>query len=173
MKILGRQFQYDRALQIIQDEEYLEDVDFNDIKRYDIMKKIGKFNPDSNIPNSSQYSNWIPKQTHRNYKYNGKYSLNHYKNMKQQQNENESQAYLSNEYETEFESIVTGTYEKSEALSRMKRQSCPLCTCLYYDSSTCSCPYGDPCTDESAKKAPDLEPKFLDCEWEKSTRRTW
>ena len=56
----GRQFQYDRALEIIQDEEYLEEADFNDIKRYDILKKIGKFNPDSNIPKNNQYSNWMP-----------------------------------------------------------------------------------------------------------------
>ena len=34
-KISGRQFGYDRALEIIQDEEYLDDADFNEI-RYSI-----------------------------------------------------------------------------------------------------------------------------------------
>ena len=31
-KISGRQFGYDRALEIIQDEEYLEDADFDEIR---------------------------------------------------------------------------------------------------------------------------------------------
>ena len=49
--ISGRQFAYDRALEIIQDEQYLEDLDFDKIRGYanvDILKKIGKFNPNSN-----------------------------------------------------------------------------------------------------------------------------
>ena len=48
--ISGRQFAYDRALEIIQDEQYLEDLDFDKIRGYsnvDILKKIGKFNPNS------------------------------------------------------------------------------------------------------------------------------
>ena len=31
-QISGRQFGYDRALEIIQDEEYLEDADFDEIR---------------------------------------------------------------------------------------------------------------------------------------------
>ena len=58
MKILGRQFQYDQALQIIQEEEYLEDSDFDDIKRYDILKKIGKTDVDFDIPENQQDSKW-------------------------------------------------------------------------------------------------------------------
>ena len=50
----GRQFAYDRALSIIQDEEYLEDVDFNEIRRYDILKKIGEFDPNVNVPRNHQ-----------------------------------------------------------------------------------------------------------------------
>ena len=35
-------------MEIIQDEEYLEDADFDDIKRQDIVKKIGGFKPKFN-----------------------------------------------------------------------------------------------------------------------------
>ena len=45
MIISGQQFAYDRALEIIQDEQYLEDLDFDKIRGYDSLKKIGKFNP--------------------------------------------------------------------------------------------------------------------------------
>merc|ERR1712083_609447 len=70
--ITGRQFQYDRSIEIIQEEEYLEDVDFDDIKRYDLLKKIG--NPTFNIPRSSQYSNWASAENnHKTQKYHGKY----------------------------------------------------------------------------------------------------
>ena len=78
--ILGRQFQYDRALEIIQEEEYLEDADFDDIKRYYILKKIGNINPNFNVPKSQQNSNWMSshRDAHRNIKYSGKYSKDHY-----------------------------------------------------------------------------------------------
>ena len=55
--ILGRNFEYDRALEIIQEEEYLEDVDFDDIKRYDtsyLYKKMSEIIPDFNIPKDKQ-----------------------------------------------------------------------------------------------------------------------
>ena len=55
---IGRQFGYDRALEIVQDEQYLEDVDFDIIRRYDILKKIGEFNPNFNIPESRQKIQW-------------------------------------------------------------------------------------------------------------------
>ena len=55
---LGRQFGYDRALEIIQDEEYLDDVDFEEIRRYDILKKIGNFDSDVNIPGNHHKSKW-------------------------------------------------------------------------------------------------------------------
>ena len=77
MKILGRQFQYDRALQIIQEEEYLEDSDFDDIKRYDILKKIGKSDVDFNIPEKQQHSKWTQQNERQNYSYSGKYSKHH------------------------------------------------------------------------------------------------
>lgn len=105
--ITGRQFQYDRALEIIQDEEYLEDLDFDDIKRYDtsqILKKISEINPNFNIPQDIQYSNWKPIKNNENEvykrkylyekKYNGKYSTNYvkYTNIfdKQQESEKEN-----------------------------------------------------------------------------------
>ena len=40
-KILGRNFEYDEALKIIQFEEYTDDINFDEIKRYDIQKRIG------------------------------------------------------------------------------------------------------------------------------------
>ena len=49
--ISGGQFEYDRALEIIQDKQYLEDLDFDKIRGYanvDIQKKIGKFDPNIN-----------------------------------------------------------------------------------------------------------------------------
>ena len=58
MLFIGRQFGYDRALEIVQDEQYLEDVDFDEIRRYDILKKIGEFNLNFNIPESRQKIQW-------------------------------------------------------------------------------------------------------------------
>ena len=43
-KIIGRNFEYDEALKIIQFEEYTEDIDFDEIKRHDVQKRIVKFN---------------------------------------------------------------------------------------------------------------------------------
>ena len=51
--ITGRQLPYDRALQIVQDETYLEDSDFDEIR------KIGRFDPNMNIPRFRQ--RWISK----------------------------------------------------------------------------------------------------------------
>ena len=36
---LGRNQEYDRALEIVENEEYLEDLNFDEIKRYDIEEK--------------------------------------------------------------------------------------------------------------------------------------
>ena len=47
--ITGRNFEYDEALEIIQFEEYSEDIDFDEIKRYDIHKKIGKLHRKVNL----------------------------------------------------------------------------------------------------------------------------
>merc|ERR1712106_7261 len=97
--ITGRQFQYDRSLEIIQDEEYLDDADFNDIKRYDILKKIGEVDTDFNIPESQQYSNWMPIQAQKNY--NGKFSKNHNEYTQRKG----SQTQQNFKHETEFEPV--------------------------------------------------------------------
>ena len=39
--IIGRNFEYDEALKIVQFEEYTEDINFDEIKRYDVQKRIG------------------------------------------------------------------------------------------------------------------------------------
>ena len=62
MIVTGRQFSYDRALQILQDETYLEDSDFDEIR------KIGQFDPNMNI--SETHQRWISKAP--KYKYKGK-----------------------------------------------------------------------------------------------------
>ena len=72
--ILGRQFQYDRALEIIQDEEYLEDADFDDVRRNDILKKMGKVDPNFNIPKKHQQKILAPSHGDQNQKYLGKYA---------------------------------------------------------------------------------------------------
>ena len=68
MIITGRQFSYDRALQIVQDETYLENSDFDDIR------KIGRFDPNMNIPEIRQ--KWISKAPE--YKYLKKRTRNTY-----------------------------------------------------------------------------------------------
>ena len=67
MIITGRQFSYDRALQIMQDETYLENSDFDEIK------KIGRFDPNMNIPEIRQ--KWISNAP--KYKYKGKTHSTH------------------------------------------------------------------------------------------------
>ena len=57
-RFLGRQFSYDQALQIMQDEDYLEDADFDDIKRKDKVDKYGHFKSDSST--QIKYSGWTP-----------------------------------------------------------------------------------------------------------------
>ena len=73
--LLGRQFNYEDALTIMQDEEYLEDADFDDIKRYDIFQKIDNFDTNFKIHKKIQQINRTPKENHhnleKNYHYNG------------------------------------------------------------------------------------------------------
>ena len=38
--MLGRNQEYDRALEIVENEEYLQDLNFDEIKRYDVQKRI-------------------------------------------------------------------------------------------------------------------------------------
>ena len=60
--IPGRNFNYDAALDIMQAETYLEDADFDDIKRFDIVKKLGNFNSNINSAKQSQHANRLSKQ---------------------------------------------------------------------------------------------------------------
>ena len=52
--ITGRNFEYDEALEIIQFEEYSEDIDFDEIRRYDIQKKIGELHRKVNLRKGRQ-----------------------------------------------------------------------------------------------------------------------
>ena len=60
-KIIGRNFEYDEALKIIQFEEYTEDIDFDEIKRHDVQKRIGNLkNPKSNLRRGRKHSGKNP-----------------------------------------------------------------------------------------------------------------
>ena len=59
-------------MEIIQEEEYLDDIDFDDIKRYDVSY-LYKRSLNFDIPKSSQYSVWAPAEGNKNEQYNGKY----------------------------------------------------------------------------------------------------
>ena len=80
--ISGRQFEYGRALDIMQNEEYLDDSDFNDIKRNYIEKKISHVNPYFDPPNDMQYSGWKPIRNEKsNYmKYSDDEEISYYPN---------------------------------------------------------------------------------------------
>jgi len=141
--ITGRQFQYDRALQIIQEEEYLEDTDIDDIKRYDFLEKINNVNLDFNIPEKHQYNNWIPNQSQENYNYNGKYSKYH----------------IGGGY---FEPNQDETYDESKILIRHKRCAPPNDpNCYSFDPASilvncpCTCFNGDPCSGYSSSSEKD------------------
>ena len=61
----GRQFDYPSALEIIQDEEYLEDADFDDIRRQYIVKKIETFNMNLNNLKGTHHKKSRPKLSQR------------------------------------------------------------------------------------------------------------
>ena len=46
----------------MQAETYLEDADFDDIKRFHIVKKLGNFNANINSAKQSQHANRLSKQ---------------------------------------------------------------------------------------------------------------
>ena len=58
LSILGRQFEYGTALEIIQDESYLQESDFNDIKRKDIKKEIKFAIPNIKNDISPDFKDW-------------------------------------------------------------------------------------------------------------------
>ena len=61
-KIIGRNFEYDEALKIIQFEEYTEDIDFDEIKRHDVQKRIVKFeNQKSKLRRGQKHSGKNPR----------------------------------------------------------------------------------------------------------------
>ena len=62
----GRQFSYEDALTIMQDEEYLDDVDFDDIKRYDGFQKIDSFNANHKTFRIAQQIDRTPNENHHN-----------------------------------------------------------------------------------------------------------
>ena len=49
LKITGRNFEYPEALRLIQNEDYLDDADIDELRRNDIVRRISEFNPDVNI----------------------------------------------------------------------------------------------------------------------------
>ena len=43
MNIIGRNFEYPEALRLIQNEDYLDDADIDELRRSDAQKDISKF----------------------------------------------------------------------------------------------------------------------------------
>ena len=60
----------------MQEEDYLEDSDFDDIRRNDHINRIGAFNANSNSHIHIQYDDWNPTQKlqsrYKNYNYREK-----------------------------------------------------------------------------------------------------
>ena len=105
----------------MQDEEYLQDADFDDIKRHDIVKKIGNFNPDFNHPKIVQYGEWKPKEnqqiTSNKYNHNGKMS-NDYSFY----NKNRAHNYQNYSNMKRKQPIINDLYQSKEK-SRGKRET--------------------------------------------------
>ena len=60
INISGRNFDYENALRIIQDEEYLEDSDFDDIKKhYKLIKKRYYLESNTNHPKDTKTRGWL------------------------------------------------------------------------------------------------------------------
>merc|ERR1711935_879823 len=70
--VTGRNFAYDQAITIIEDEEYLEDFDFDDIRKLrrsdinyvDILKKLGTFDGNANVAKNKQnvHTTWTKQE---------------------------------------------------------------------------------------------------------------
>ena len=95
-KIIGRNFEYDEALKIVQFEEYTEDINFDEIKRYDIHKRIGNFDQESN--------------TRKGRKHGGKYSNKHPGKKS------------GKKYEKKYETIPGNNLKKIEENRRNKKR---------------------------------------------------
>ena len=114
--ILGRQFQYDRALEIIQEEEYLEDADADEIKRHYHVNKVGSFNSDFIKPKNVYYGEWKALQ-------NKQILFKRDDYIKKKQNfEIKAEKYTSYSNKNGKEEIVNESY-KIKRKKRVKRQS--------------------------------------------------
>ena len=49
LKLTGRNFEYPEALRLIQNEDYLDDADIDELRRNDIVRMIDEFDPEVNI----------------------------------------------------------------------------------------------------------------------------
>ena len=102
----------------MQDEDYLVDSDFDDIK---ILKRIGNSNPKSNNLKHIHYGEWKPikkQQLHRTkFHYDGK--MSNYHASSQKENEQIHQNYADN---MRNEKIAYDFFDLKEK-SRVKRQT--------------------------------------------------
>jgi len=90
--ITGRNFEYDEALEIIQFEEYSEDIDFDEIRRYDIKKKIGDVDQKVNLRKGRmnegpQNGNFFEKRRKRK-RFKPGFDLEHIEKEKKKQGQN-------------------------------------------------------------------------------------
>ena len=115
----GRQFEYDTVLQLIQNEDYLEDSDIDELRRYDSVKKTGDFNADYDIPKPLDDNNWMPLQNQQNLfnKYNDNaemmYDLSYF-------DQNNHQIFQNYYYERENDPVFEDPYQLITR-SRQKR----------------------------------------------------
>ena len=115
----GRQFEYDTVLQLIQNEDYLEDADIDELRRRDSVEKTGDFNADYDIPKHLDQNNWTPLQNQQNL-------LNKYNDNREMMydlpylDQNNHQIFQNYNYESENESVFEDPYQLIPQ-SRQKR----------------------------------------------------
>ena len=116
----------------MQDEEYLEDVDFDEIRRYDILKKLGEFDPNVNVPRNHQQ--WMVAKPATPYNKRPNYQR-HKPQLKASKHEevgnvhsyNKKNANLRRQkytYKKEFDPILAESYTL-KTLKRVKRGPAP------------------------------------------------
>jgi hypothetical protein len=114
--ISGRQLIYSRALEIIQDEEYLEDVDFDEIKRQRLKRQISIL--DTAEKHFSDSIEKILLREERNY---------HLKNIKRQKRDLEFDTAITTAYPV-FMNNLFWTYGSSGGLTTRAQLDAELAT---------------------------------------------
>ena len=121
ISILGRQFEYGTALEIIQDEFYLQESDFNDIKRKDIKKEIKFAIPNIKNDISPDFKDWNNRKKWEPIKDKQKHSKEYIQKNSYSQT-NFKKDHQSYNYQRKNEAITLLKSSKSILKHRQKRQ---------------------------------------------------